>query len=1231
MTERLLSITTQIATPIQTSFPSATPLSATNDAHTVVESVDEEPYTIKCICDFSDDDGNTIYCETCDTWQHIECFYPGRVDDASRAEFDHSCADCKPRPLDRKHATERQRHQRENKILHDSSSEKKTKRPPSKSHKKKSKPSDLQVNGYHYDADAHRNGSPQDHPFQSQSQSQSQAHSHSKKTKGHRSSQSISSQAKRSPPLPPSHSRSNTVVHPPSPAHTPQELPYGLPLSSYSDTFLHLYKDDPGAQAVPTNSFANLNVPNAMSLWLKEPEKLQQDAGVKAREDVFQNLTVPVDKLKWRELRVERKEATWNGMLYQWRYLTTPTQLSKSGLRIGELNGLVGFQKDYCSDKENRWTESIHPRPFIFFHPHLPLFIDTRKEGSICRYVRRSCRANATLETYIAGETEYHFWLVSERPLAANEQITLSWDFRFPSQVQSRFMHVLDLGDDDGSHYEGPDLSDEEYEQLSNVISGVLADYGGCACDLGNDCAFVRFLNRNLHGRSSSQEHASANANANANGTKPKKSRRPKLHVSPTSTGHATNSRAASEGQQESYDAEDDSHSVSGSSRSKPQSRDLTPLHTVAEPNGILTEPSDREKRKLAMLEDTFKKMEQAQQPPRKKKRASDGPNSVASATGQQQQQQQQQHSAKAKPKSAGPRGSISHPSAAAAAAKNGVNGNKGKQYVDAATSQRQSGSPFSGISPTAVAPSPRNPPSRPASIRSGSRQPSLGPKSSYVDAGTQTDGIDNDWYCPEKMPLRKRSIVSLSKRLLKNRHKIRRSLEMQQADPPQIGYVNGTDAQMSNAPPLPLPPPPQPASAPIPEPVPLTMELDTPQVMDHGSVHSPVDVKESIVAIVPPASPSEKTQISSADVDMPDAPAVVDIPLKPSAPLPEPKAENGTSDNSSPPAVDGPKHPEPRIQLPTSPIVPAANIILGTPTVATPSSTTASSLLSPFPTLLPQTPSASVGVNGVSQPSPIKTTKKLSLSDYKARLKRTDSATNNKPAPESYPTTVKPSLGPIEEVKANGIIEEPAVVDSPVAEKTTDPLAVIATPAAESTPNLASEPNGDIDQTTPTRGSARSEEVEELRDEKEEEGLGEVALDSYDGEDHAGEVAVGVADEDARGVPVVHEQGEGDADEGDEHVEGEEVGVGRWVGVRDEEVETVVEDEEEGDDEGLGDFDAVYPGEDVDAVGAEDGDAGHDWDAGYAGDEEFVAPADIEEVVAQAEDHDGLEGEDAG
>jgi hypothetical protein len=60
---------------------------------------DSEPYTIKCICDYFDDDGNTIYCGKCDTWQHIKCYYPGREKEASGEYFDHYCADCKPQPI----------------------------------------------------------------------------------------------------------------------------------------------------------------------------------------------------------------------------------------------------------------------------------------------------------------------------------------------------------------------------------------------------------------------------------------------------------------------------------------------------------------------------------------------------------------------------------------------------------------------------------------------------------------------------------------------------------------------------------------------------------------------------------------------------------------------------------------------------------------------------------------------------------------------------------------------------------------------------------------------------------------------------------------------------------------------------------------------------------------------------------------------------------------------------
>ncbi|KAF4474657.1 Ankyrin repeat [Fusarium agapanthi] len=68
---------------------------------------DEEPYCIKCICNFSGDDDDTIYCETCDTWQHVRCFYPDNFEEAIRENSAHSCMECKPRPLDRKRARER--------------------------------------------------------------------------------------------------------------------------------------------------------------------------------------------------------------------------------------------------------------------------------------------------------------------------------------------------------------------------------------------------------------------------------------------------------------------------------------------------------------------------------------------------------------------------------------------------------------------------------------------------------------------------------------------------------------------------------------------------------------------------------------------------------------------------------------------------------------------------------------------------------------------------------------------------------------------------------------------------------------------------------------------------------------------------------------------------------------------------------------------------------------------
>lgn len=163
------------------------------------------------------------------------------------------------------------------------------------------------------------------------------------------------------------------------------------------------------------------------------------------------------------------------------------------------------------------------------------------------------------------------------------------------------------------------------------------------------------------------------------------------------------------------------------------------------------------------------------------------------------------------------------------------------------------------------------------------------------------------------------------------------------------------------------------------------------------------------------------------------------------------------------------------------------------------------------------------------------------------------------------------------------------------------------------------------------------------------------MAENTDNSENHAREVAVGVADKDLGGVPIVVEQGARDTDPGKKEVEGEEVGVGGGVGIGRKEVEAIVKGEEDGDDDALRDLNAIDSGQHVDALGTEHGDAGHvevvegakveelaevgleldgnddgcdvevdkvddeEGDGGEAGDPPLVTPADIEEVVANA------------
>lgn len=716
MTDKLPPLSTQIANPSQIlSAPTgAVHLPPAKDLPQKVESVEEEPYTIKCICNFPDDDGNTIFCETCETWQHIDCFYPDNREEALRENFTHSCHQCKPRPLDHKRAIERTKRLR-NPPAEGGSSDKKPKRPASRSHKKKPKPNELQLNGSQSAEESSKHTSPSDH------------HPPAKRPKtSHRSSHSISSQtAKKSPSVGVAKSQPNGQQ--PSPVTTPPDLPLDFEIHNYSANFFSLHSE-PDVQIVANNSFVSLAISNKMSGWVHDRESLKRDSDQDFK-DVFQKLPADIESRK-RALRVEQKHySPTPDRTLRLQYLSAPSAIEKD-VPLMELNGQIGFQYDYCADPANLWSELTSPLPFVFFHPMLPLCIDTRKEGSEARYARRSCKPNAVLDTYLSDGSEYHFWLVSDRPIAAREQITLPWDFRFPNKEKARLLYVLGLGDDEISEVDQSEMDDAEYQHISTWLHRLLSEYGGCACDLGSNCAFARF-----------HRHYLGRAQPKTSG--PKKKRKAKTqNVSPTSTGHATNSRAASEGRLDDG-AEPDDRSIS--SRSKPPSRDRTPMRQGSfDQLGILTEPTDRDKRKVAMAEDTFRRMEQQQhQPlPKKKKRVSDGSTSAKSKSG--------------------------------LTASNNTTPNLANavHYVDTGTSRSKSGSPATAISPRAQFP-PFQMPRR--DVGRQIRQPSAPPRSNYCDASVQTDPVEGEWFSePNPSPRPRRRVVSLSQRLLSNRYRRR-------------------------------------------------------------------------------------------------------------------------------------------------------------------------------------------------------------------------------------------------------------------------------------------------------------------------------------------------------------------------------------------------------------------------------------------------------------------------
>ena len=308
------------------------------------------------------------------------------------------------------------------------------------------------------------------------------------------------------------------------------------------------------------------------------------------------------------------------------------------------------------------------------------------------------------------------------------------------------------------------------------------------------------------------------------------------------------------------------------------------------------------------MAEDTFRRMEQQQhqQAPKKKKRVSDGSTSVKSKSGRTSSNNTTPNLANA------------------------------VHYVDTGTSRSKSGSPATAISPRAQFP-PFPVPGRDV-IGRRPGQPSAPSRAHYCDASVQTDPVEGEWFSqPTPSPKPRRRVISLSQRLLNNRHRQR---------------IDDEDRKKSLAP-----------SA-----EPNAMDIDSPTTDRKSASSSPVLNKDTVPTT------------STSPLPVPGDVAMTDAPVSETCTASSTAGPHDTTVASP----ERPKAPELRVHMPPVPAFPNS----ATSSTTTPHSAASSILQSPF-----SASSLTSPVNGM-QPSPVK--KKLSLSDY--RKSRMDKAAAGKP-----------------------------------------------------------------------------------------------------------------------------------------------------------------------------------------------------------------------------------------
>lgn len=351
--------------------------------------VDIDAGIISCVCDFDDDDGFTIQCDHCNRWQHASCF---GITDIDNAPDDFLCDKCHPREIDIEEANIRQRIQRG--LITNPEKKRESTKTITKKDTTKRKSTTSEIN--------------------TDLEAVTTIHGEEIIEDGNSKERKIS----------------RTDIND---ANNSNEAEKGDSVAQFQSNNDIQFKKE--FFLTPKEAYKATFVETEDNIYRDKYVKLFID---KHCDDywVIQNnkktlKTIPIEVKSYSESSYARTFPAYTKL-----GVFVKQSCNKDDL-IQEFNGEVDFLKNYLEDPKNHYRIWGTAKNRVIFHPHWPIYIDSRLTGNLTRYIRRGCKPNVELVTvcsYNGSEKEIKFVLKAIKEIKEGEELLIEWrwDLRHP-------------------------------------------------------------------------------------------------------------------------------------------------------------------------------------------------------------------------------------------------------------------------------------------------------------------------------------------------------------------------------------------------------------------------------------------------------------------------------------------------------------------------------------------------------------------------------------------------------------------------------------------------------------------------------------------------------------------------------------------------------------------------------------------------------------------------------